>query len=302
MQWVPEAYADEPIEWSPVLSLTTGDRRFVPSAAVYLSFRGEGARFCKGDSNGLSSGNTIEEAILQGLLELVERDAVALWWYNRVRVPALDLESFDDRYLLDVRGCYERLGRRVWALDLTTDLGVPCFAALAARRDQAREEIIFGFGAHLDARIALSRAVTELNQMLPSVLRTDEERRAQLLPDFADVIRWWNHATLKEHRHLMPAEGLPLRRLNDFSTPARDDLREDVLDCVARVYSSGVDVLVHNLTRADVGLAVARVFAPGLRHFWRRLAPGRLYEVPVRLGWLAEPLREQELNPVSLFV
>jgi ribosomal protein S12 methylthiotransferase accessory factor len=47
---------------------------------------------------------------------------------------------------------------------------------------------------------------------------------------------------------------------------------------------------------------VARVFAPGLRHFWRRLGPGRLYDVPVTLGWLEEAHGENDLNPISMFV
>ena len=41
--------------------------------------------------------------------------------------------------------------------------------------------------------------------------------------------------------------------------------------------------------------------APGLRHFWRRLGPGRLYDVPVRLGWLDRPTPEDEINPWNVF-
>ncbi len=66
--------------------------------------------------------------------------------------------------------------------------------------------------------------------------------------------------------------------------------------------SSGCDVLVHDLTRPDIAFPVVKVIVPGLRHFWRRLGPGRLYDVPVRLGWLEEPVAEHDLNPVSLFV
>jgi len=61
-------------------------------------------------------------------------------------------------------------------------------------------------------------------------------------------------------------------------------------------------VLVHDLTRPDVGFPVAKVIVPGMRHFWRRLAPGRLYDVPVALGWIPRRLEEGELNPTSLFV
>lgn len=302
MQWIPEPYDDQVIEWSPTRSLVTGDVRFVPSAAVYLGFNGEGTRYCRGDSNGLSGGNSIEEAILQGLLELIERDAVALWWYNRCRRPAVDIDSFGDAYLLDVASHYHARGRRLWALDLTTDIGVPCFAALAARTGHPREEIIFGFGAHLDAGIALSRAITELNQILPTVLRSEPDRRAQLLPEFADALSWWANATLALHEHLLPTDSLRPRRASDFETSRTTDLLQDIVSCADRVHAAGADVLVHDLTRPDVGLSVARVLAPGLRHFWRRLAPGRLYDVPLRLRWIDRKLDERELNPVSIFV
>jgi ribosomal protein S12 methylthiotransferase accessory factor len=63
----------------------------------------------------------------------------------------------------------------------------------------------------------------------------------------------------------------------------------------------GLEVLAIDQSQPDVELAVARVVVPGLRHFWRRTAPGRLYDVPVQLGWLAEPLREEDLNPTSIF-
>jgi len=44
------------------------------------------------------------------------------------------------------------------------------------------------------------------------------------------------------------------------------------------------------------------VIVPGLRHFWARFAPGRLYDVPVQLGWLPQPLAEEELNPIPMFL
>ena len=60
-------------------------------------------------------------------------------------------------------------------------------------------------------------------------------------------------------------------------------------------------MLVLDQTRADIGLPVAKVVVPGMRHFWSRLAPGRLYDVPVKLGWLPKRLQEDELNPTPVF-
>jgi ribosomal protein S12 methylthiotransferase accessory factor len=47
---------------------------------------------------------------------------------------------------------------------------------------------------------------------------------------------------------------------------------------------------------------VVKVIVPGMRHFWSRFAPGRLYDVPVELGWRPAPSAEDELNPTPMFV
>ena len=306
-QSVPDPYNDEPIAWSEVRSLASGEVGLVPSAFVYFDFSGEGHRFCQADSNGLAGGNCLEEAILQGFLEVAERDAIALWWYNRARRPGIDLTSMGDPWVDELIAFYESRDRTVWALDLTTDLGIPTFVGLSARRptsdgSKRGEDIIFGFGAHLDARIALTRALTELNQMLPTVLQDPEARRRQLLPDFEDAIEWWETATLQGHDYLQPCAEAPSCSVADYVTPQSTDLRDDVLYCVARAEAVGCDVLVHDLTRADVGLAVAKVIVPDLRHFWRRLGRGRLYDVPAELGWIERTTAERDMNPVSMFV
>ena len=66
--------------------------------------------------------------------------------------------------------------------------------------------------------------------------------------------------------------------------------------------SKGLEVLMLDQTRADVELNVVKVIVPGMRHFWKRLAPGRLYDVPVEMGWLAQRRTEQEMNPIPMFL
>jgi ribosomal protein S12 methylthiotransferase accessory factor len=72
--------------------------------------------------------------------------------------------------------------------------------------------------------------------------------------------------------------------------------------CQARVEAIGLEMLILDQTRPEIGLPVAKVIVPGLRHFWTRFAPGRLYDVPVQLGWLPRPLTEEELNPIPMFL
>ena len=63
-----------------------------------------------------------------------------------------------------------------------------------------------------------------------------------------------------------------------------------------------MEMLVLDQTRPDIGMPVVKVVVPGLRHFWARFAPGRLYDVPVHMGALESPTAEESLNPVAVFI
>jgi ribosomal protein S12 methylthiotransferase accessory factor len=290
------------IEWSPVWSLTRREVRYLPTAFCYYDYpQPDEQTYCMACSNGCAAGNTLEEAILQGFLELVERDAVALWWYNRVRRPGVDLESFGEPYLERLRTFLQAHGREFWVLDLTADLGIPVFASITRRTEGLPEQIMPGFGAHLDPKIALLRAVTEMNQMLSSPLLGRPEKGADKEPMDPDTAHWLQTATKANQPYLLPAEGPP-RTAATYPQAWTDDVADDVRACQALLERAGMEMLVLDQTRPEVGLPVAKVIVPGLRHFWARLAPGRLYEVPVRLGLLPRPLAEHELNPIPMFL
>jgi ribosomal protein S12 methylthiotransferase accessory factor len=76
------------------------------------------------------------------------------------------------------------------------------------------------------------------------------------------------------------------------------DTRGQVAACVDVARQAGLDFLVLDQTRPDIDVPVVRVVVPGLRHFYRRFAPGRLYDVPVKLGWCDRALSEHDLNPL----
>jgi ribosomal protein S12 methylthiotransferase accessory factor len=95
---VPERFdVTRPVDWSAAWSLTHDRERKVPAAYAWYGHPDVAEHtYCYSDSNGNASGNTLEEAILQGYCEIVERDAVALWWYNRIPRPGFDLDSLGD--------------------------------------------------------------------------------------------------------------------------------------------------------------------------------------------------------------
>ncbi len=267
------------IEWSPVWSLRDERFKYLPTSLLYFFYRGPPAAYhVHADSNGCAAGNTLEEAIVQGFLELVERDAYAIWWYNRLQRAEVDLGQFDEAYIRDLKIQLAETGRRLWMLDVTSDLFVE-----------------FGSGSHFDVRIAALRAMTELNQFLSIGLMggrdpnpsSQESNDGVATPPFR----------LQDHPYLTPSGATVVRP--DFGSKFGSlDAREQVRACVNLAKRAGLDFLVLDQTRPDIDVPVARVIVPGLRHFYRRFAPGRLYDVPVKLGWQDRPLSESELNPL----
>lgn len=289
------------IDWTPLWSLTEEKFKYLPSAYCYYGHPDLRYFFTAADANGCAAGNTVEEAVLQGFLELVERDAVAIWWYNRLKHPRLDVTSFNLPYFDTLQAFYQQHNREIWVLDITTDLKIPAFAAISRRVDQPVEDIIIGFGAHLDPHIALLRALTELNQLYSNVRFTNPDGSTRYLINDQDTMDWFTKATVANQPYLLPHETVAARKKSDYPYTPPTDLLVDVTTCVQIAQKAGLEVLVLDQTLPDVQMPVCRVVVPGLRHFWRRLGNGRLYDVPVKMGWLDKPIPESGLNPISFF-
>jgi ribosomal protein S12 methylthiotransferase accessory factor len=140
-----------------------------------------------------------------------------------------------------------------------------------------------------------------MNQMLTSPLLKPEGKELGDPAADPETAHWLKTATTANQPYLLPANDAP-RTPSSYSCGWSDDLMEDVHACQTLVERAGLEMLVLDQTRPEVGLPVVKVIVPGLRHFWARFAPGRLYDVPVRLGWLSQPLAEGELNPIPMFL
>ncbi|MGY8666838.1 TOMM precursor leader peptide-binding protein [Bradyrhizobium sp. UFLA05-109] len=270
-------------EWSPVWSLRDKRFKYLPTGLLYFFYGGFHT-----DSNGCAAGNTRDEAIVQGFLELVERDAYAIWWYNRLQRAEVDLTQFDDSYVRDLRAQFANAGRKLWVLDITSDLGIPSYVAITHWMQNGHENIEFGSGSHFDRRIALLRSLTELTQFMSIGLMGGGTGEKPTL-DGVTPLRLDDYPFLipSDDPIVRPAPGLKLH----------DNTSDQVNACIEIATGAGHDFLVLDQTRPDVEVPVVRVLVPGLRHFYRRFAPGRLYEVPVKLGLLDRPRLEGELTP-----
>ena len=229
------------------------------------------------DSNGCAAGSSLEDAALQALLELVERDAIATWWYNEARRPLVALEDLNEPYLDDLHVWLDQEGRDLWVLDVTNDVGIPVFAAVSRLREprpNGSENVVIGFGAHLEPRIGIMRAITEVNQFFASLFGLGEDELGKAFDPGA--VDWWETATTANKPYLLPAEDGAVHRLADFPQLVSDDLLTEIQTTVAKIEARGLEVLLLDQTRPDAGFPVVKALVPGMRHFWARLGAGRL--------------------------
>ena len=307
-RFIPERFdPEQELDFAPGWSISRQERRWVPAPLVYYGYSLEaGVRWGAADSNGNASGTSMADAIEQGFYELVERDSVALWWYNRVSRPGIDLESVadveKDPYALRLRDYYrDELDRDIALLDVTSDTGVPAVVAVSRARS-GRPRVMLGFGSHYRPTVAVNRAITELNQFLRMSHSLDRTEGA----GDSTVAKWWRLEDLTGHEYLEPTHLTSIEQLPipEVFVPGSDGLvdgREIVRACDAAAQLIGSELVVVNLTQPDVGMPVVKVIVPGLRHFWARFAPGRLYDTPVDLGWIKAPHTEESLNPTPIF-
>lgn len=274
------------IEWTRGVDLADGTRRWVPAACCYTWFRSttSGPAFAYATASGCGSGPSQIEATEAALLEAVERDAVAIWWYNRIPRPGLNLQALGDARILKVRDALHRLGRTLKLLDVTTDLGIPVYVAVTARQD-GREPVI-GSAAHASPVLAAWKAVRESVQNW-SITRMN--------PENPEIRHWLASASTLDHSYLEPACTVsPPASTDTVCNPAAH-----LSYAVNALRHAGLHPIAVNLSRSDVLSRTVRVVVPGLRTLANCYAPGRLYDVPVRLKWSAAPLTEDDLNPTD---
>ena len=147
-----------------------------------------------------------------------------------------------------------------------------------------------GFGADLDAQVALSRAITEMGQSW------------YWIPRFRlnELCLSHDPEPISAAQYVVP-DSSARRGLADFPTLATGDLRADIEVLIARAGALGHEVVVVNLTRPGFGLQVARVLVTGMCRFWPRFETQRLLLLPAQLGWLPKPRSSEQLNRLPFF-
>ena len=153
------------IAWTTCYDILRGEDVWVPACAVFYPYYPDGdLQLFRFHTNGIAAGNTIEEAILHAMFEVIERDAWSIAEsFNRTNADVIIDD--DDSVPAKLLKKFEEAGIKIRLKDLTTDVGVTTIGASSDDiRTKDPEMLDIGVGTHLNPEIAAIRALTEVAQ------------------------------------------------------------------------------------------------------------------------------------------
>ncbi|MCX8181983.1 MAG: YcaO-related McrA-glycine thioamidation protein [Candidatus Methanomethyliaceae archaeon] len=248
----------ENLEWVYGHSLIIREEVLVPAEAVFHPYRRENQLF-RTNTNGLAVGNVIEEAILHGLLEVIERDAWSLFELGVTKGRDLQIEGCGLAEKLIKR--FREASVQVYIKDITSDIGIPTIS-VAIDDEMTKDPALLslGVGTHLVPEIALVRALTEAAQSRLTTIHGTREDTYKAV--FARRIGYERMKRLNKKWFEESSERANISELRGFDS---DDLLEDINYIIKKLKETGLnEVIVVDLTRNEVKIPAVRVIVPGL--------------------------------------
>jgi ribosomal protein S12 methylthiotransferase accessory factor len=238
--------AELPLFWTEATCLTTGQTEQIPLFWFYAI----------NEFNGPAAGNCVEEAVLQGLCEVVERHVSALVWRERLSRPAIDPNSVVDPVAVELIQKFAAQGIFLKILDYSLDTGLPSVGAIAwdPSTFPGSSEIVYTSGTATSPTKALVRALTEIAQLAGDFNRKTEYM-VSALPKFG---------SLDEADYVLEAEGSAA--LSDLPDISHDNLRIEIERAVAALERLEKSVYVVDVTHPELKVPAVYVIVPGA-HF-----------------------------------
>ncbi|KJR41539.1 YcaO-like domain protein [Candidatus Magnetoovum chiemensis] len=249
----------------PLLSVTMGRSHLNPSEIVSFQM----------GSNGLSSGNNFLEALLSGILEVIERDAIACRTVaNRLRgVPLrrVRLETIKSPKALELLDKLNKAQVMPIIYDFTVDTEIPVYETCLFDLLTRNVGIAKGMGAHLDPEIAMIRAITEAAQ---SRLLYIAGSRDDIFKSDSSGFRISDTHQAIEHFDTVP----PTIDARQTKSTTSNSFENDISLCLDKIKQVGLNqVIVLDITKDEFkDISVIRVVIPGLEgYMFYHYTPGQ---------------------------
>ena len=263
---LPQQYEKEDVnalqlEWSLTHDLISGKDYYVPSNAVFHPYTPESniRSLFKSNTNGLASGNILEEAILHGIFEVIERDAWSIFELTHKNYSQINLDSIESELINDTIDKFESEGIKIKLMDFTADVKIPTIAASAddtITRDAGL--LTLGMGTHLDPEVAILRALTEVAQSRATQINGAREDTVR-----ADFAREAGYERMKRINRFYFKQEETQIDLGDIENKSTTSINEDMEIVKNELVDNGISkILYTDLTRPELDVSVVRVIIP----------------------------------------
>ncbi len=252
LQVTQKIFENLPLKWTWAYNLSRNEETLVPFDWF----------FAINEFNGPSAGNCVEEAVSQGICEIIERHTSSVISHKRLKVPAIRADSATDPLVVEMLGKYRKAGVELFVSDFTLDTGIPSVGILAYDPTTFPElsEIVWTAGTTPDPQKAFSRALTEVAQ-LAGDFDTAANYVASGLPKFTD---------LADADYVMnPGKEIDITQLPDLSN---DNIKVEVENCLEALSRIGMDVLLIDTMHSELQIPAFYTIIPGAHFRERALA------------------------------
>ena len=254
------------LEWSTAKDLISNKEYLIPTNAIYHPYihGNDCESLFKSNTNGLASGNVLEEAILHGIFEVIERDAWSIFELTHKNYAQIDLDSIESDIVNETIDKFESEGIKIKLMDFTADIKVPTIAASAddtVTRDAGL--LTLGMGTHLDPEVAILRALTEVAQSRATQINGAREDTVRA--DFAREAGYERMKRINKYYFRDEEEKISISSIENKSTTS---ITKDLEIVKEELMANDIDkILYYDLTRPELDVSVVRVIIPEMELF-----------------------------------
>ena len=244
-----EIFEDLPLKWTLGYNLTREEEVLIPFDWF----------FTINEFNGSSAGNCIEEALIQGICEIVERHTSAMVSQKKLKIPGINPDSTTDPMVVEMIKKYKKAGVNFYLSDFTLDMGIPTIGMLAYDpiTFPEKSEIVWTAGTTPDPQKALSRALTEVAQ-LAGDFNSGSNYVASGLPKFTNI---------EDAEFITNPESVI--DITNLPNIAHVNIKTEIENCVSSLAKRDLEVLVINLKHGKLEIPAFYTMIPGT-HFRER--------------------------------
>jgi len=250
------------LEWIKSTNLRDDKEVYIPANAVYHPYIPErNVKLFQSNTNGLASGNRLEEAVFHGMMEVIERDAWSIFEAKRESKPEIISENIENPLIKTILKLFKDAGVHVKLVNLTADVEITTVAAVSddtVLKDPAL--LTLGVGTHLDPEVAVIRALTEVAQSRATQIHGTREDTIR-----AEFMRKAGYERMKRINKYWFGDSDELVELDEIKDISGKSFKEDIENSKEILSQHGFkDVLYVDLTRKEIEIPVVRVVIPGM--------------------------------------